>query len=66
MAQQNYTVYIPDRTAPVYLPNTMTQEEVRASLVGMGYTAVETAELVVENGGQTLRFRRVAGGTKGL
>lgn len=65
MAVDNYTVYIPDRVAPIYLPASLTQEEVRSSLVGTGHTAVETAELVVENGGRTLRFRRVAGGTKG-
>ena len=66
MANEQYTIYIPDRTTPLYYPASMTQEEVRGALVGSGYTAVETAELVVENGGRTLRFRRVAGGTKGL
>lgn len=64
MAAEQYTVYVPDRSEPFRLPATLTHEEVRQTIAGMGYTAVETAELVVR--GNELRFRRVAGGTKGL
>lgn len=61
----NYTIYVPDRTDPVRLPVSLTIDEVRQSLVGMGYTSVETAELLIESG-NVLRFRRPVGGTKGL
>ncbi len=61
----NYIVYVPDSTVPLTgFPKSMTVEEVRASLVATGRTALENAE-VVQNGDQ-LTFRRTSGGTKGL
>jgi ethanolamine utilization protein EutA (predicted chaperonin) len=64
MATGNWTVYVPDRTAPVSLPSSLTTEEVRATLVGTGYTSVESAEMTIS--GSTITFRRPQGGTKGL
>ena len=64
MAATYYTIYVPDRDAPITgFLESMTHEEVRSALAGSGYTAVENAELVVS--GSTLRFRRVQGGVKG-
>ncbi len=65
MAQETpWTVYLPDQSGSRSFPGSMTPEEVRGSLVGMGFSAVQTAELIIN--GNTLTFRRVAGGTKGL
>lgn len=61
-----YIVNVPDRSTPLYYPSSLTHEEVRATAVASGFTAVETAELIVSPDGRTLTFRRVAGGTKGL
>lgn len=66
MATGQFTVYVPDRSSPFYLPGTLTHEEVRQTLSGMGYASVENAELVVSAGGSTITFRRPTGGTKGL
>lgn len=66
MAASNYVVYIPDRSEPFNgFPRSMAVEEVRASLVATGHTALETAEVTVSADGNTLRFKRVSGGTKG-
>lgn len=64
MANGNYTIYVPDRSAPISFPSSMTHEEVKAALIGSGYTSVENSELVVS--GNTLTFRRVTGGSKGI
>lgn len=62
----NYTVYIPDRSAPFTgFPRSMGPEEVRASLVATGHTALENADMNISNDGGTITFRRVSGGTKG-
>ena len=62
----NYVVYIPDRSeAFTGFPRSMGVEEVRASLVATGHTALENADVNVSADGGTLRFKRVAGGTKG-
>lgn len=63
MANGQFTVYVPDRSAPFSLPDSLTHEEVRRTLSGMGYPSVENAELVVA--GSTITFRRPTGGTKG-
>ena len=63
MANGNYTVYVPDRTSPFTLPGTLTHEEVRQTVAGMGYPSVENAELTIS--GNTITFRRPTGGTKG-
>ena len=64
-ANDNWTVYVPDRSAPLTgFPGTMTAEEVQASLVASGYTSVENTQFT--QNGKTLRFQRVTGGTKGL
>ena len=63
----NYCVYIPDRSdAFTGFPRSMAVEEVRASLVATGHTALENAEVAISADGGTLRFKRVSGGTKGL
>lgn len=64
MAANNWTVYVPDRSAPFTFPKTMTPEEVKSSLETTGFSSVASAEQVLD--GDTIRFRRVAGGTKGL
>lgn len=64
MASSNWTVYVPDRSAPLTLPSSLTTEEVRSSLVGTGYTSVENAEMVVQ--GDRITFRRPQGGSKGV
>ncbi len=64
-ANEQYTIYVPDRTSPIRYPASLTVEEVRSALVGSGFTSVENAEVVME-AGNVLRFRRVQGGTKGL
>src|SRR3990167_418496 len=64
IASSNFTVYVPDRSAPFTLPGTLTNEEVRQTIAGMGYSSVENAEMVVS--GSTITFRRPTGGTKGL
>lgn len=58
-----YSIRVPDSTRVLNFPSSMTHEEVRAALVGSGYTAVESAELIVD--GLNLTFRRVSGGSKG-
>ena len=66
MANGNtYTVYVPDRSAPFAFPRSMAVEEVRASLVTTGYTALENADVNVSADGGTITFRRVTGGNKG-
>lgn len=65
MATSNWTVYVPDRTAPINgFPKTMELEEVRASLVATGNTSVSSATYTVD--GDVVRFNRVQGGSKGL
>ena len=64
MASSNFTVYVPDRSAPYTYPGSLTHEEVRQAVVLNGHPNVETAEMVVN--GQTITFRRPTGGTKGL
>ena len=64
MADANqYTVYVPDQREALYFPTSFSPEEVRQALVSGGRSSVGTAELVVS--GNTLTFRRPAGGTKG-
>ena len=64
--QQFYTVYLPDEGSPITgFPRSMGVEEVRASLVATGRTALENADVNISNDGATLRFKRVSGGTKG-
>ena len=64
--QDNYIVNIPDRSSPFTgFPRSMGVEEVRASLVATGHTALENADVNVSVDGGTLTFRRVSGGTKG-
>lgn len=63
---QYYTVYIPDQTAPfTRFPRSMAVEEVRASLVATGHSALENADVNISDDGATLKFKRVSGGTKG-
>jgi hypothetical protein len=66
MASNDYLVYVPDRSSAFRFPRTMVPEEVRASLVATGHTAIETSELVLSADGGTITFRRATGGTKGL
>lgn len=67
MANGNYTVYIPDRSSAFTgFPRSMSVEEVRASLVATGHTALENADIELSADGGTIRFKRVTGGTKGL
>jgi hypothetical protein len=62
----NYVVYVPDESTPITgFPRSMGVEEVRASLVATGRTALENADVNISNDGATLRFKRVSGGTKG-
>ena len=62
----NYIVYVPDEVNPITgFPRSMGVEEVRASLVATGRTALENADVNISNDGTTLRFKRVSGGTKG-
>ena len=64
--QNNYVVYVPDESNPITgFPRSMGAEEVRASLVATGRTALENADVNISNDGATLRFKRVSGGTKG-
>lgn len=63
MASGNWTVYVPDSRNAITLPASLTTEEVRQTLVGTGYTSVETAEMTIS--GNTITFRRPQGGTKG-
>ena len=65
MATNDYVVYVPDRTSAFRFPRSLTVEEVRGSLVGMGHTAIENAEAIVSADGGTITFKRVTGGTKG-
>lgn len=64
-ANEQYTIYVPDRSTPIRYPKSLTVEEVRSALVGSGFTACETARVVLE-GDSVLRFERVQGGTKGI
>ena len=64
-AELPYVVYVPDRETPFSMPRSLTVEEVRGSLVGAGYTALENASATVSPDGRTIRFARVTGGSKG-
>lgn len=64
MATNNWTVYVPDRTSSFSFPKSMEIEEIRASLVSTGTASVASATYTVE--GDTVRFNRVQGGSKGL
>jgi hypothetical protein len=64
MSATQFTVYVPDRSAPFYFPQTLTPEEIRQALVSTGHTSVSSAEMVLS--GSTITFRRPTGGTKGL
>ena len=57
-------VFIPDVVEPKNLPDSLTAEEVREVVVGMGYTSVENADIVTAADG-SITFRRPSGGTKG-
>ena len=61
----NYTVRVPDQSSALFLPRTMAPEEVRASLIATGHTALETCDMVVSPDGNTITFKRPTGGTKG-
>lgn len=65
MASGQKAVYVPDRSTPFYFPDSMTNEEIRGSLVATGQTGIGTAQIVEEAGGATIRFQRVTGGSKG-
>lgn len=57
------TVYIPD-TAPITVPDSgQTVEQIRRSLISLGYAQVETATARKE--GNVVRFERPQGGDKG-
>ena len=64
MAANQYRIYVPDRSDPFFLPKSMTDQDIRATLVANGHTACETAELC--KSGDDIRFRRLSGGTKGV
>lgn len=64
MAASQWTVHVPDRSAPMYFDSNLTPEEIRSVLVSTGFTSVQTAEMV--QSGNTLTYRRPSGGTKGL
>jgi len=65
MATEQITVYVPDRSEPFQFPASMTVQEIQASLVATGHTALENADVNVSADGKTVRFRRIVGGTKG-
>lgn len=65
MSASQKTVYVPDRSTPYYFPDTMTNEEIRGSLVATGHAGLSSAQVVEEAGGKTIRFQRVTGGSKG-
>ncbi len=65
MAAAEWTVYVPDRTSPLRgFPKSMEIEEIRSSLIATGNAAVASATYTVD--GDTVRFNRVQGGSKGL
>lgn len=66
MTGPQYTVYLPDSSSPKSFSKNFTPEEVRSALVSSGYTQVENATLTLEGGGNTIRFSRPTGGTKGV
>lgn len=68
MATSNWTVYVPDRSAPFTgFPKTMEVEEVRAALMTTGQASVGSATYTVEGADRdVIRFNRVQGGSKGL
>mgnify|MGYP001566801222 FL=1 len=65
MASGQKTVYVPDRSAPMYFDSGLTTEEIKSALVSTGHTAVQNSEARISADGLTIRFERVAGGTKG-
>lgn len=56
-------VYVPDRTSPFRLPSSLTDEEIRRTVVGLGFTACENADLVTRPNGDKV-FQRITGGAK--
>lgn len=64
MAASNWTVYVPDSTRALYFQRSFTPEEVKSALVSTGNSAVQSAEMVIN--GDTITFRRVQGGSKGV
>lgn len=63
MSSGQWTVYVPDRTAPFFFERTLTADEVKSALVSTGHSNVATSEMVIS--GNEIRFRRASGGTKG-
>lgn len=63
MAQETWSVYVPDRSQAYSFPKTMEIEEVRQSLVATGVASVSSATYTVS--GNEVRFNRVQGGSKG-
>ena len=62
----SYTVYLPDGSVRTF-PKTFSAEEVRQALISSGVgSSLASATLTVESGGNTIRFSRPVGGTKGL
>ena len=66
MASGQKAVYVPDRSTPMYFDAGLTTEEIKSALVSTGYTAVQNSEARLSADGQTIRFERVTGGSKGL
>ena len=64
MAASQWTVYVADRTSPFYFDKSLTADEVKSALVSTGHSSVATAEMVIN--GDTITFRRPAGGNKGV
>ena len=44
MASGQKTVYVPDRSAPMYFDSGLTTEEIKSALVSTGHTAVQNSE----------------------
>jgi hypothetical protein len=49
----------------MYFDAGLTVEEIKSALVSTGYTAVQNSEARISTDGQTIRFERVTGGSKG-
>ena len=64
MSSSQWTVRVPDRSAPFYFDRTLTADEVKSALVSTGHTNVATSEMVIN--GSEITFRRASGGNKGL
>ena len=64
MASGQKTVYVPDRSIPMYFDAGLTPEEIKSALVSTGFTAGQNSEARIAADG-TIRFERVTGGTKG-